>query len=350
MVALGDLIGAYGGLSTQREENMSRIHEALLKAERERNPGQAENAMTLSVEVAPFRRVAENSAAADAPEALTRTGIVIPPPSSANLRFDAPEALTRTGIVIPPPSSANLRFDALVAHCRHSDWHPKRAANVFLNSAVGALGAEQFRTLRSRLFQIRGNQPTYTLLVTSSLPDEGKTFVTNNLAQAILRQPHHRTLLIDADLRYPQLHLALGACLTPGLTDYLRGEADEITVLQKGDEDNLCFIPSGSRMPNPSELLSNGRLQVLLDRLTPIFDWVILDSSPCLPVADATVLAGLCDGVLLVVRADSTPVEAAQKVCQQLQGKNIVGVVLNGAEQNELYGSHYHDHRLSTVA
>jgi capsular exopolysaccharide synthesis family protein len=176
--------------------------------------------------------------------------------------------------------------------------------------------------------------------------------VANNLAHAILRQPHHRTLLIDADLRYPQLHMVLGAPLTPGLSDYLRGETDEVSALQHSKEKNLCFMPGGSHVPNPSELLCNGKLKVLLERLTPIFDWVILDSPPCLPVADATLLAGLCDGVLLVVRAGSTPVEVAQKVCQQLREKNIVGVVLNGAEENEVYGSHYyeHDQSLSTVA
>jgi protein-tyrosine kinase len=308
---------------------MSRIHEALLKAEQERNAGEVANAMTLSVGVAPVTLVAENSASAN-----------------------AAEGFPRTGIVIPPPSSAYLRFDSVVAHCAHPEWHPEPNANIFLNSEAGAQGAEQFRTLRSRLYQIRGNQPTYSLLVTSSLPDEGKTFVTNNLAQAIVRQPHHRALLIDADLRCPQLHLALGAPLTPGLSDYLRGEADEVSALQHGNEQNLCFMPGGSHVPNPSELLYNGRLKVLLERLAPIFDWVILDSPPCLPVADANVLAGLCDGVLLVVRAGSTPVEVAQKVCQRLQSQNIVGVVLNGAEQNELYGSPYcdHDHGLSTVA
>jgi protein-tyrosine kinase len=308
---------------------MSRIHEALIKAEQERNGGLVANATTLPVEMSRVRRVVEQCAPAD-----------------------VPEDFTRTGIVIPPPSGAYLRFDSVVAHCAHPEWHPEPNANIFLNSAAGAQCAEQFRTLRSRLYQIRGNQPTYTLLVTSSLPDEGKTFVTNNLAQAILRQPHHRTLLIDADLRYPQLHLALGAPLTPGLSDYLRGETDEVSALQHGKEENLCFMPGGSHVPNPSELLCNGKLRVLLERLTPIFDWVILDSPPCLPVADATVLAGLCDGVLLVVRAGSTAVEVAQKVCQQLRGENIVGVVLNGAEQSELYGSHYygHDQGLSTVA
>jgi capsular exopolysaccharide synthesis family protein len=311
-----DLLGTYLCFSVQREENMSRIHEALKKAEEERNGDQVADAMTLSLGAAGIRLVAEKSTHAE-----------------------TTETLTRNGIVIPPPSRAHLRFDAVVAHCAHPEWHRDPNTSVFLNSAAGTHTAEQFRTLRSRLFQIRGNQPTYTLLVTSSLPDEGKTFVASNLAQAIMQQPHHRTLIIDADLRYPQLHLALGAPLAPGLTDYLCGEADEVSVIQNGDEENLCFIPGGRHVTNPSELLSNGRLKTLLDRLTPIFDWIILDSPPCLPVADAILLASFCNGVLLVIRAGSTPVEGAQKVCQQMQGKNIVGVVLNGVEQDELSGS-----------
>ena len=138
-----------------------------------------------------------------------------------------------------------------------------------------------------------------------------------------------------------QMHLALGAPLAPGLTDYLRGEADEMAAIQYGNNENLCFMPGGSQVANPSELLSNGRLKFLLDRVTPIFDWVIVDSSPCLLVADASMVADFSTGVLLVVRVGSTSVDAAQKVCQQLRRKNIIGVVLNGAEQQELHGSYY---------
>ena len=167
------------------------------------------------------------------------------------------------------------------------------------------------------------------MLVTSSLPGEGKTFVTSNLAQAIVRQPDRRVLLIDADLRCPRLHVPLGAPTSPGLTDYLRGEADEAAVIQYGQEENLCLIAGGNLVKNPSELLSNGMLKKLLDRVSPVFDWVLLDSPPCLPVADPTILADHCDGVLLVVQAGKTAAEIAQKSCQELQGKNIVGVVLN---------------------
>jgi capsular exopolysaccharide synthesis family protein len=298
---------------------MSRIHEALKKADEERHAGQVADAMTWSLGAARLGLMTESSA----------------PAKTA-------ETSERTAVVSPPASSAFLRFDALAAHCAHPEWHADPNSNVFSNLAGGACCAEQFRTLRSRLYQVRENRPTYTLLVTSSLPDEGKTFVSTNLARAIVHQPHRRALIIDADLRYPQLHLSLGAPLAPGLTEYLSGKKDEVAIIQRGDAENLCFIPGGTAATNPSELLCNGRIKTLLERLAPVFDWVILDTSPCLPVEDANVLANLCDGVLLVVRAGSTPVEVAQRVCQQLGGKNVVGVVLNRVEESDFCGSGYY--------
>jgi tyrosine-protein kinase Etk/Wzc len=174
------------------------------------------------------------------------------------------------------------------------------------------------------------------------VPGEGKTFVTTNLAQAIIRQPDRRVLIIDADLRRARVHTLLGAPPSPGLTDYLRGEVDEMAVVQHGHEGNLCFIPGGNEVTNPSELLLNGRLKKLIERLAPVFDWVILDSPPCLPVADATILADVCDGVLLVARAGSTPASTAQRACQEMQGKNLVGVVLNAVEEAHTYGTYYY--------
>src|SRR6202030_2738547 len=96
----------------------------------------------------------------------------------------------------------------------------------------------------------------------------------------------------------------------PGLSDYLSGEMDEVGVMQKGQANDLFFIPGGNAVANPSELLSNGRRKLLLERVIPAFDWVIFDSPPCLPVADARVIADMCDAVLLVVRAGATPMES----------------------------------------
>ena len=115
-----------------------------------------------------------------------------------------------------------------------------------------------------------------------------------------------------------------------------------MAVIQHGQEGNLCLIPGGNEVSNPSELLSNGRLKMLLNRVTPVFDWVILDSPPCLPVSDASVLADMVDAVLIVVRAASTPADTAQRTCQELQGRNVVGVVLNAVKEAEGYGSYYY--------
>jgi capsular exopolysaccharide synthesis family protein len=297
---------------------MSRIHEALKKAEQERAaaqpPDSSPSLPSTATEVIPRAREGSD---------------------------EAPSIFKHSAAIASQPGNLK-RFEDLVKTCAHPHWHPDPNVNIFSNPALSAIAAEQFRTLRSRLYQLRGSQQLRTLLVASSVPAEGKTFVTNNLAQAIVRQPDRRCLIIDADLRCSRLHVPLGAPPSPGLTDYLLGNADEATVIQHGHEGNLCFIPGGKEVANPSELLLNGRLKTLLDRVTPIFDWVILDSPPLLPVADASLLADHVDGVILVVRAASTPTQAAERACQELQGRNVIGVVLNAVEQSQTYGSYYY--------
>ena len=213
--------------------------------------------------------------------------------------------------------------------------------SVFGGTDSKKIGAEPFRTLRSRLSQIAGTRMLKRILITSSLPAEGKTFVTANLAQSIIRQPDRRVLLIDADLRASRLHVALGAPSTPGLSDYLRGEAEEYSIIQSGPDENLCFIPGGNQVSNPSELLPSDRMRHLLDVVTPMFDFVILDSPPATPVHDPSVLADLCDGVLFVVRAGVTEFEVAEKAVAEFREKNLLGVVLNGAKRETAYGQYY---------
>jgi protein-tyrosine kinase len=300
---------------------MSRIHEALKKAEQERAA-----VVTAETEAVPLQ---------------TESASAVLPARNAEMPLPSGDILSRT-VLSAPGSGEYLRFDDLRARCARPIWHLDPNVNVFLNADSSARGSEQFRTLRSRLYQMRSNQPLRTLLVTSAIPTEGKTFVANNLAQAVIRQPDRRALLIDADLRRSRLHVPLGAPSSPGLTDYLRGTADLISIIQQGQEGNLCFIPGGNEVTNPSELIANGRMKVLLDRLAPIFDWIILDSPPCLLVADASVLADHCDGVLLVARAGVTPATIAQRACQELRGRNLVGVVLNAMQDAHTYHSDYY--------
>jgi protein-tyrosine kinase len=296
---------------------MSRIHEALKKAAQERTAQLAAGAEPAFLEVA------------DGPRS------VVP------LRD-----LEETPVRIPTQEEgiSYLRFEELVKKCATPKWKIDSRMSVFEGSDDGHVGAERFRTLRSRLYQIAGTRPLRRVVVTSSVPAEGKTFVAANLAQSIVRQPDRRVLLIDADLRASRLHQVLGAPRTPGLADYLRGEVDEFKVVQKGSDANLCFIAGGSEVSNPSELLLNDRMKRLLEIVTPIFDWIIIDTPPALPVHDASMMADLCDGVLFVVRAGSTDHEMAAKAAAEFENKNLLGVVLNRVENNAGYGGYYYSY------
>src|SRR5260370_2685493 len=231
-------------------------------------------------------------------------------------------------------------LNELWQRCRKPGWKFDSTYNVVFNGKPFAPCAEQFGKLRAGLYQIRGNEPLNTLLVTSSVPAEGKTFVALNLAMAIMRQHNRYVLLVDGDLRRPQLATCLGVPGAPGLTEFLRGVADESSVIQTDTEGELFFISAGRSVSNPTELLSSERLESLFRRMAKIFDWVIIDAPPVLPVSDASVLAGRCDGVVVVVRAGSTGYDAVGTALQELRGKRILGVVLNRAEEEATYGAY----------
>jgi protein-tyrosine kinase len=231
---------------------------------------------------------------------------------------------------------------ALVA-CPPTAWKPDLNTMLFFAPQEGRPGMEQFRTLRSRLGLARNDRPSLKkVLISSALPQEGKSTVAANLAQVIVYQDGPRVLLIDADLRTPCLHQELGAPLAPGVVEYMKGDCEELSIIQRGPLSNLYFIPAGSAISNPAEQIANGRMKALLDRLEPLFDWIIIDSSPAAVVSDASVLATHCDGVLLVVRSGVTPIERAKQACNEFHESKLLGVVLNAANDGiGPYGQEY---------
>jgi len=241
-----------------------------------------------------------------------------------------------------PAFSGSSGMDMLLARSAKMEWKPDLATMLFLNDDDGGRGTEEFRTLRSRLYHVRESMPLKKLLVTSALPKEGKSFTASNLAQVMVRQHGRRALLIDADLRAPRLHQMLGTTSDPGLSDYLQGKNEEFSIMQRGSLENLFFIPSGSGVADPAELVGNGRFKLLLQRVEPLFDWIIIDSPPAVPVSDASVLAKACDGVLMVVRSNSTPFDMARKAREQFPDQALVGVVLNGTHEGAVPYSRYY--------
>jgi protein-tyrosine kinase len=295
---------------------MSRIHEALKRAEQERAANQG-----------------------GLPQPTLASTLAADP----QVPVEMPVSPAAT-IAAPMSFSSPYGVDALLARSAQLEWKPDLATMLFMNGDDNARGTEEFRTLRSRLYHFREKMTLKTLLVTSALPKEGKSFTSANLAQVIVRQHGRRVLLIDADLRSPRLHQVLGTTAGPGLSDYLEGRADEFSIMQRGPQENLFFIPSGAGIEDPAELVGNGRLKMLLQRVEALFDWIIVDSPPAVPVSDASVLAKDCDGVLLVVRSNSTSSDMARRARQEFPDQMLVGVVLNGTrEEAAPYARYYYE-------
>lgn len=306
---------------------MSRIHEALKKAEQE--------------------RVASEGGPASSSSATPEAGE--PPimgPTPVEERQVGPEVARP--VSTPPRPSATPSFsspfglDALMARCPQLEWKPDVKTMLFFGDDDAGRGTEEFRTLRSRLYHTREKMTLKKILVTSALPKEGKSFTAANLAQVLVRQHGRRVLLIDADLRAPWLHEMLGTKSSPGLSDYLQGKNDEFSIMQRGPMENLFFIPSGGEISDPAELVANGQLKLLLQRVDPLFDWIIIDSPPAVPVSDASMLATECDGVLMVVRSNSTPVDMARRARQEFSEQALVGVVLNGTDSDATRYTRYY--------
>ena len=190
--------------------------------------------------------------------------------------------------------------------------------------------AESFRQLRTNLQFANVSGHAKTVLVTSSLPGEGKSTTATNLAIAIA-QAGQTVCLVDADLRRPMVNDYLGLERNAGLTTALLGAADVNDLLQPWGDNNLYVLTSGRIPPNPSELLGSDEMKDLIRRLEQAFDSVIIDAPPLLPVTDAAVLSQHVGGVVLLVGAQKTKHQDLEKALKALQmvGANLLGIVVN---------------------
>jgi non-specific protein-tyrosine kinase len=190
--------------------------------------------------------------------------------------------------------------------------------------------AEAFRSLRTNLQFIGVDRQPKSLVITSCLPNEGKSSTSSNLA-ITLAQAGWRVILVDGDLRRPRIPEYFGIEGGVGLTDVLIGRARLGEVVQTWGEPRLYVLPAGQIPPNPSELLASQGMRQVLDRLTAEYDMVIIDAPPLLPVTDAATLAAVCDGTLLVARYGKTRQEHIERGTELLSSisARIVGTVLN---------------------
>ncbi|MGH8323789.1 MAG: polysaccharide biosynthesis tyrosine autokinase, partial [Steroidobacteraceae bacterium] len=216
---------------------------------------------------------------------------------------------------------------------------------VLSHGSYSQLG-EAYRNLRTALLLSRAGGPPGTILITSATSREGKTVTAVNLS--VMLAQLGVTLLIDADLRRARCHRVLGLDNRGGLTEVLTGALDLERAIGPTGIDQFDFLGAGSAPPNPTELLGSAKMAGLLADLHGRYRYIVIDSSPVLPVSDALLLAHTVDGVVVVANGAATPRQQVRAACARLghaRGK-LLGLVLNRvrSQSSDYYGYYHEDY------
>jgi protein-tyrosine kinase len=284
---------------------MSYIFEALQRAEAERSGGSVPKDADSVVDL--LQKVEQEI---DRKQSLSELPL-------ATTRAEFPEAGTF--------ASAKVLLPALVADAR-----------LVCLTDQGAMAAEKFRVLGLKLRHLREQRKLKRIVITSSIPEEGKSLIAANLALNQSRSKVLNTVLVDGDLRRPELARRFGFHRNlPGLSEVLRGERQLSEVVYKLEGTGLWFLPAGMTPENPLEVMQSGRLQQLLEQLEAFFDWIVIDTPPIRPLADTSLWMKLVDGVLLVTREGVCEKKQLERALEVIDRSTMLGVVVNSCSSND---------------
>jgi len=206
-------------------------------------------------------------------------------------------------------------------------------------------GAEMFRVLATRLAHMQQKRQLQKLLVTSSVVDEGKSVVAANLALTLARRAGEKVLLIEADLRRPTVSALFSSTQLRGIGEWAEGKLALEDSLYQIRDLPVWLLAAGHPIDEPLPLLESGRFVKMLEAVSQHFDWILMDATPMLPMADSTSIARLVDGVLVVVRDGYTRKKVLNKALDTIDKNKLLGVVFNQATSSSLndsyYGSYY---------
>ena len=295
---------------------MSRIQDILNKAERD---GTA-------------RRTRGLSEHAPAAVALGPAALVSPPPPAASPMFEAPPAVTTLDA---PPASWSIPTTTPVEQHSITTATPQLNPRLVVATTPQSRAAEQFRLLRTRIKQAERGRTIRSIAITSPSKGDGKSLTAANLALAMAQEFHQRVLLIDADFRRPAIAGLFGLSESPGLSDVLLGAAELDAALVGLTDHRLTVLPAGTPALHPAELLGSSGMRRVLDTLRSRFDRILIDLPPVAPVADVHVVAGMTDGIVMVVRAGVTAKPAIEQALSGLDASKVLGLVLNDAEESK---------------
>ncbi|HEY3251781.1 MAG TPA: polysaccharide biosynthesis tyrosine autokinase, partial [Ignavibacteria bacterium] len=236
-----------------------------------------------------------------------------------------------------------LKFLTWIPSVEDLDKSTEPKKNLIMDSNIPA--AEAFRALRTRIrYSKLKKEPLKTILVTSCLPFEGKSFIAANLA-GTFALAGKRTLLLDCDLRKPTVHSIMGSERIPGLSDLLHNKVNIKNIIRNAGIENFDYITSGTIPKNPSELIGSEQMNFYLKELEKIYEIIILDCPAFLSVTEAEILFNMVNGAILVARAGKTPKAAFQKVYNRLKEinpNNLLGCLLNDFSVQKTFGRYYY--------
>ena len=211
-------------------------------------------------------------------------------------------------------------------------------------TAPDSFEAENFKLLRAQIMFKRDRKKSRTIMVTSAIPGEGKTFVAANLAVSIALGIDEHVLLVDCDLRRPDLHKMFGLSNAGGLREYLSAKKDLSDLLVRTSIDKLSLLTAGKPPHNPSELLASETMKSFLEEIRDRYEdrFIIIDTAPSQVLTEANVLSNFVDGIIFVIKDQVTPREPIQKAIENLGKDKILGLVYNGySEGYKSYGRYY---------
>jgi capsular exopolysaccharide synthesis family protein len=216
---------------------------------------------------------------------------------------------------------------------------PALASRLVAGRDISPLIVEQYRRLAAVLHELQAQQGLKTVMVTSTVPREGKTLTISNLALTLSESFRQRVLVIDVDWRRPSLHDVFGVSNGVGLSDVVAAGKGPLHAVQVSR--NLSLLTAGRRLSSPLAMLTSDRMRALVDEAASQFDWVLLDTPPVGVLPDAQLVARLSQGVLFVIAAGMTSYALIQRALSELGPERIVGTVLNRVEQRYVHDDSY---------
>jgi protein-tyrosine kinase len=259
---------------------------------------------------------------------------------------EAYHAKTKHDVPSPQPSAAQPEQvpENTLGGGLSSNYSKKIDKNLVSIKKPYSMEAELFKVLRGKiLFPVSGNPPR-SILVTSAVPGDGKSFIASNLAVNMAQNIGETVLLVDCDLRRPCIHKNFGFNHVKGLSEHLSNHTKLGDLLLKTMVDKLTLLPAGTPPANPSEILSSAKMADLIDELKSRYDdrYLIIDSPPPMMAPETSAIAKRVDGIIVVIKCGSTPLDLLDELIENLGKEKILGAVIN---HYDMPSSRYYGHR-----